>query len=81
MLQETRGGMKISLSYTGQFSNSISTKEDKLMHSNLVKDWRNGFQLNIPLSGSFTLFDVLNVNPTFNFHRQNVHQQGDALMG
>ncbi len=58
---------KISLSYTGQFSNSISTKEDKLMHSNLIKDWRNGFQHNIPLSGSFTLFDVLNVNPTFNF--------------
>ena len=58
---------KISLSYTGQFSNSINTKEDKLMHSNLIKDWRNGFQHNIPVSGSFTLFDVLNVSPSFNF--------------
>jgi len=58
---------KISLSYTGQFSNSISTKEDKLMHSSLIKDWRNGFQHNIPLSGSFTLFDVLNLSPSFNF--------------
>ena len=58
---------KISLSYTGQFSNSISTKEDKFMHSNLVKDWRNGFQHNIPVSGSFTLFNYLNVNPTFSF--------------
>ena len=58
---------KISLSYTGQLSNSISTKEDKFMHSNLVKDWRNGFQHNIPLSGSFTLFNYLNVNPTFSF--------------
>ena len=37
------------------------------MHSNLVKDWRNGFQHNIPLSGSFTLFNYLNVNPTFSF--------------
>ena len=58
---------KISLSYTGQLSNSISTKEDKFMHSNLVKDWRNGFQHNIPLSGSFTLFNYLNVSPTFSF--------------
>lgn len=58
---------KISLSYTGQLSNSINTKEDKFMHSNLVKDWRNGFQHNIPLSGSFTLFNYLNVNPTFSF--------------
>ena len=58
---------KISLSYTGQLSNSISTKEDKFMHSNLVKDWRNGFQHNIPVSGSFTLFNYLNVSPTFSF--------------
>ena len=58
---------KISLSYTGQLSNSISTKEDKFMHSNLMKDWRNGFQHNIPLSGSFTLFNYLNVSPTFSF--------------
>ena len=35
---------KISMSYTGQFSNSINTKENKLMHSSLIKDWRNGFQ-------------------------------------
>jgi hypothetical protein len=29
---------KISMTYTGQLSNSISTKEDKLLKSNLVKD-------------------------------------------
>ena len=32
---------KISMSYTGQLSNSINTKEDRLLHSNLVQDWRN----------------------------------------
>ncbi|MGI6232007.1 MAG: putative LPS assembly protein LptD [Prevotella sp.] len=58
---------KISMSYTGQFSNSISTKEDQLLHSNIIKDWRNGMQHNIPISGSFTLFKYLNVNPSFNF--------------
>mgnify|MGYP004513125609 CR=1 FL=1 len=59
---------KISMSYTGQISNSINTKEDKLMHSNLVKDWRNGWNHNIPISGNFTLFNYINVSPSFNFH-------------
>ena len=58
---------KISMSYTGHLSNSISTKEDKLMHSNLIKDWRNGMQHTIPVSGNFMLFDVINVSPSFNF--------------
>lgn len=58
---------KISLSYSGHLSNSISTKEDKLMHSKLTRDWRNGMQHNIPISGNFTLFNYLNINPSFNF--------------
>ena len=37
------------------------------MHSSLTKDWRNGMQHVIPISGNFTLFNVLNVSPTFNF--------------
>ena len=58
---------KISMSYTGHLSNSITTKEDKLMKSSLTKDWRNGMQHTIPISGSFTLFGYLNLTPTFNF--------------
>ena len=58
---------KISMSYTGQLSNSINTKEDKLMHSSLTRDWRNGMQHNIPISGNFTLFNYLNINPSINF--------------
>ena len=58
---------KISLSYTGQMSNSITTKEYLLMHSSLTRDWRNGIQHNIPLSANFTVFNYLNINPTFNF--------------
>ena len=58
---------KISMSYTGQISNSISTKENQLFHTSLIKDWRNGMQHQIPISGSFELFDVINVNPSFNF--------------
>lgn len=57
---------KISMSYTGQFSNSIDTKEDKLFKSNLIKDWRNAFQHNIPINANFTLFNYININPSFN---------------
>lgn len=58
---------KISMSYTGQFSNSISTTENKFTHSNLIKDWRNGMQHRIPISGNFTLFNYINITPSFNF--------------
>ena len=72
---------KISLSYTGQMSNSISTKEDKVMHSNLVKDWNNGFKHNIPVSATFQLFGFLNVTPSFNYterwYFKKVNQEWD----
>lgn len=67
MAGDERWYEKISMSYTGHLSNSISTKEDKLMHSNLIKDWRNGMQHQIPISANFTLFNYINVNPSFNF--------------
>ena len=74
---------KISMSYIGQFSNSINTTEDHLMHANLIKEWNNGFQHSIPVSGNFTLFNYLNVSPTFNFkdrmYTRKVEQSWDEL--
>ena len=58
---------KISLSYTGHVSNSISTKEDKLLDSRLNRDWKNGMQHNIPISASFSLFNAINLTTSFNF--------------
>ena len=58
---------QISLSYTGRLSNSITTKENKILHSNLIKDWRNGMSHTIPIVGNFTLFNYLKINPSFNF--------------
>ncbi len=58
---------KIAMNYTGNLSNSISTKEDKLMKSNLIKDWRNGMKHSIPVSASFSLFKYINVTPSFNY--------------
>ena len=73
---------KIAMSYTGSFSNSISTKEDKLLHSNFRRDWRNGMTHSIPISASFTLFDVINLTPSFNFNDitsfNKVHKSWDT---
>jgi hypothetical protein len=67
MVGKQRWYEKIAMSYTGHFSNSISTKEDKLMHSDLIRDWRNGMQHSIPISASFTVFNYLNLTASFNF--------------
>lgn len=58
---------KIALTYTGALSNSITTKEDKLLHSNLIKDWRNGMKHSIPVSASFNVLNYINVTPSFNY--------------
>ena len=59
---------KISMQYTGSLTNSIDTKEDKFLHSSLTKDWRNGMEHRIPIQANFMLFDVININPSFNFN-------------
>ena len=58
---------KISMSYTGNLTNSISTKEEKLMHSNFQRDWDNKMTHSIPIKANFSIFDVLNVTPSINF--------------
>lgn len=68
MVGKERWYEKISMSYTGHIQNSINTKEDLILKSSLTKDWRNGWQHSIPISGSFTLFDYININPSFNFY-------------
>ena len=74
---------KISLSYSGQMSNSINTKEDQVFKSNLVKDWNNGFKHNIPVSATFQLFDFINVTPSFNYterwYFKKVNQEWDPV--
>lgn len=67
MVGDERWYEKIALSYTGHVSNSISTKEDLLFKSNLIKDWRNGWEHRIPVSANFTLFKYINISPSFNF--------------
>ena len=67
MVGKERWYEKISMSYTGQLSNSITTTEDHILHSDLAKEWRNGIQHNIPINGNFTLAKYINVTLGFNF--------------
>lgn len=58
---------KISLSYNGSLRNSITTKENLILKSNLLKDWRNGMQHSIPISASFDLFNYIKISPSINY--------------
>lgn len=58
---------KISMSYTGTFTNSIDTKENLLFKSNLIKDWRNAMQHSIPVSATFSIFKYLNISPSLSY--------------
>ena len=73
---------KISMSYSGTLSNSISTKEDQILHSSLIKDWNNGMRHNIPISSSFTVFKYINVVPSFDYterwYTRKVNQSWNA---
>lgn len=61
---------KISMSYTGEFRNSIQTKENKFMQSNIVKDWTNGMRHSIPVSATFTLLDYIQISPSINYNER-----------
>ena len=73
---------KISMSYSGTLQNSITTKEDQLLHSNLIKDWNNGMRHTIPISASFTLLKYINIVPLFNYterwYSRKVNQSWDT---
>ncbi|MDE6334920.1 MAG: LPS-assembly protein LptD, partial [Muribaculaceae bacterium] len=57
---------KIKLSYSGQFQNSLTSKQNQFFKKSLIKDWRNGMRHNIPISATFNLFKYINVTPSIN---------------
>jgi len=72
---------KISMQYTGYLRNSINTKEDLILKSNLVKDWNNNMVHRIPVSATFSMFNHLNITPGFNYeeswHSRKVMREYD----
>ena len=72
---------KISFSYTGQLSNSFTGKENQLLKSSLLKDWKNGMQHRIPVDATFQLFKYINITPNFSFrdimYKEKVNRSWD----
>ena len=58
---------KISVNYNAQLRNSISTKENLLFSSNLIKDWKNGIQHRSDINATYSFFDVINLSPNFSY--------------
>ncbi|MDE7443264.1 MAG: LPS-assembly protein LptD, partial [Muribaculaceae bacterium] len=57
---------KIKLSYSGQFQNSLTAKQDQFFQKSLIKDWRNGMRHSIPISATFNVFKYINLTPSVN---------------
>ncbi len=76
---------KISLSYSGQMSNSVTSKEDELFEKDLATEWRNGVKHNIPISATFQLFNFINITPSINYterwYLKKVNQSWDSDAG
>ena len=64
MVGKERWYETIYMQYTGSLRNSISTKEDKLMHSSLTRDWKNGIKHTVQAGAKFSLFKYININPS-----------------
>lgn len=58
---------KISLSYSGQLRNSITTKEDSIFRKNLIRDWSNGANHSIPISASYKILDYIDLTLSANY--------------
>ena len=76
---------KISFTYTGSLSNSITAREDEIFQKNIFKDWRNGVKHSIPISATFTAFKYINITPSFNYterwYSYKVDRSWDETLG
>lgn len=68
---------KISLRYSASIKNSIDCKEKDFLHSNFVRDWKNGVKHSIPVSASFTAFKYLTISPSINYNERWYFQRTD----
>jgi len=57
---------KISVSYSGRFTNSIRTKDDRLFKAG-ISDWEHSMNHNIPVSATFTLLKYIQLSPSVNY--------------
>lgn len=76
---------KIKMSYSGQFQNSLTAKQDVFLKKSLIKDWRNGMRHELPLSATFNVFNYLNITPsirmTDRMYTSKVSRHWDQMRG
>ncbi len=58
---------KISASYTGKLTNSVTTTESEIFTSQTLQDMKNGVEHTIPVSASFNVLNYINISPSFNY--------------
>ncbi len=69
---------KITMSYTGNGKIAVnSIKEDKILHSNFLRDWQTGLKHYIPISASFTVLKYLSITPSINLTDRMYFQRVD----
>lgn len=55
---------KIKMSYSGQFQNSLTSKQNVFFKKSLIKDWRNAMKHSVPISATFNVLKYVNVTPS-----------------
>lgn len=73
---------KISVNYTGDLRNSITTKENLLFKSG-IKQWSHAMKHTIPVSATFSAFNYLNITPSINYterwYTTKIRQEWDPV--
>ena len=64
---KTRWYEKIKMSYSMKMTNTVNTKENEIFTRETLDKMKNGIQHNIPVSTSLTLFNYINISPSFNY--------------
>ncbi len=64
---KTRWYEKIKMSYSAKMTNTVNTSESEIFSKETLKKMKNGIQHSIPVSTNLTLFNYVNVNPSFNY--------------
>ncbi|MFI3288736.1 MAG: putative LPS assembly protein LptD [Rikenellaceae bacterium] len=58
---------KISMTYTGKMTNSLSTTESEIFTKSSLDNMKHGIEHSIPVSASFSLFDYINITPSVSY--------------
>ena len=72
---------KIKMSYSGQFQNSLTAKQNEFFKKSLIKDWRNGMKHSVPISATFNVLKYVNLTPSVTLndrmYTSKIRQQWD----